>query len=844
MTCEDMRSCGCKACSDLTGATRIRSRSASADSDTRGWSGAASSKNNKLGNSKISSFKAPLRSHSSRERNLADTSGLPGTRAVPGSSHAFDAESASGAASTTYEQDMSQSALRSSARGTEDASGKAASQARSTARADSYGGTLPSSEVAVESREPDAPAPRLTTKRASPSDWGPPVSKPEYNPNASEKHGGVVYLSETDWHGQIPSHRIITVGYYKSGDPRKNALDKETIKEALLELTDFLRYKDGVAARTKEYDGIAYQPSSREIIVIKGGGGEREGGAYDGGFSLGHWVQLVPDGKVIIRAPISEGPVISIAKAPAGRPIDPTCNTCLEDAAHVPTILIGDAGAWLGQTPDGWSPGTFQFLPLGYPVDPVDPVDPEDLDDLIQFGSRQRAIESHLNQKLDIRDATFSNFKVYGSGAAISNFSGTATRCHFEKCEVSVNPDQAATDKTASGGAILGSTAGRPELSSCTFNECAATGNGGAVEQGGRISGCTFTGCSANGDGGAISEASIVTNVTCTNCSAGGSGGAMSDVDKWIGFELVDDSTTKGKKKLIGSCTITACTALQGGAIANCTAEIASCFIDRNRATGAGGGGLYNVTGDIDRCSITRNSAVLPPSPPAAKAKKKKPTDHNGGGLLLCSGSITNCIIVRNRAGNDGGGLFDCDGALLNLDILQNRADELGGGAANCARKKRKIQNCIILGNWCLKDAINAKWPDLSADDKWKRLSKLSANSNQLSKCSSPAYCFLPHAWRGDHHARNVFDDEAGSGPGFVIPPARPASPDDDPTTLPDFVILNLTQAEQRLYLTKNSAARGEGKSAGVAADFDGTTRPAGSDAPSIGAFDNPPPSS
>lgn len=511
-------------------------------------------------------------------------------------------------------------------------------------------------------------------------------------------------------------------------------------------------------------------------------------GTYEtSGISFGTWLQLVADGDVTIRGVGAGLHVIRVGSVSG-------------TDATLPTPKIG--GAFTVSVS-----GTFRLEPSAGSTD-------------------QRGIVCEQGARLDVEGTTFSSFRSRGSGAAIVGFLGTATNCIFENC--------VASDATASGGAISGVTEpglgivvgrkvtylySRANLVKCIFTNCAAGFNGGAVEQVGVVVECAFTDCSAtSGSGGACHDVTRVRVSTFDRCRANTDGGALSDIEGWTDFYFPNDAIGYDDRFFVESCRFTGCTASRGGAIANAKVNVSQCFFDRNVATGPGGGGLYKVTHDIDRCSITRNRAV------AAPGKKKKPREHMGGGLHSCSGKITNCIVAANHAGEDGGGLFNCDGALWHLDILQNKADGLGGGARSCSGK---IQNCIILGNWSLK-------------------SRPRDDSNQISNCSDPKYCFLPKGWSGGG-SDNVKDRD-GSGPGFLTPLPILQDQDratEDPTTWDYFQILDGFDA-RRLSLTSASKDKGlldSGKNLGVDRDFENLRRPNPVDAkrPDIGAFESVP---
>lgn len=661
-------------------------------------------------------------------------------------------------------------------------------------------------------------------------------------------HGGVTYLVKKDedgnvvtdangnpvplrdWSGmRVPGHRVITVGYKYDELGTANPLDKDTIQEALWVLHNcpLQRIEDGSPAYSDPQRLHLYEPDTEEIIVIKGGV-DQKSVIYTESIAIGAWVHLVADGAVTIRGEESSPQVVYVKRVTSAGVLSPR------------KVRIGGPG----QTRDG----SFHLEPFASATG---------------LETNQRGIDCESGSHLDVSKVTFSGFRAFGSGAAIRNFRGAATDCVFEDCValVSSSPSAREDEKSANGGAISGISERslydasvpprrqrylytRPSLSSCTFTNCVARNDGGAVTTFGNIDKCSFNGCRAEtGNGGACHDVTSVEYSRFDGCRAGsaddGDGGALYYVHGWIDARVLLKPDNSGDldfdaKYFLRNCVITACTASRGGAIAKCEVNITDCFIDSNTATGAGGGGLFEVgggrfrqedgsyekKGDIDRCSITRNSAVVPPA-------KRKAGKHNGGGLHSCSGKITNCIVAANHAGGDGGGLFNCDGALRHLDILQNKADGLGGGARNC---NGPIQNCIILGNWSLKSGVNA-------------------DSNQLSNCAAPSHCFLPKGWTGGSNNNR----DKGEGPGFRDPPpdgpgAVPPADfgrDDDPTTLPYYEILDIYVARKLRLTTDSKGLLDSGKKdLPVDRDFENLMRPrpVGATKPDIGAFEFPAP--
>ncbi|NIP28254.1 MAG: hypothetical protein GWN67_08825 [Phycisphaerae bacterium] len=105
------------------------------------------------------------------------------------------------------------------------------------------------------------------------------------------------------------------------------------------------------------------------------------------------------------------------------------------------------------------------------------------------------------------------------------------------------------------------------------------------------------------------------------------------------------------------------------------------------------GGGIYceNQSGPtIANCVIKSNTA------------DGRESGNFGGGISGCKGTIINCTISGNTAGEmfygSGGGLYDCNGTIINCIVSINRVRSgEGGGLSEC---NADIINCKILNNW------------------------------------------------------------------------------------------------------------------------------------------------
>jgi hypothetical protein len=184
---------------------------------------------------------------------------------------------------------------------------------------------------------------------------------------------------------------------------------------------------------------------------------------------------------------------------------------------------------------------------------------------------------------LTLDNLTLENGEYNNGGAIFNNIGSTVTifNSTFTGCTA-----------TGNGGAIL--NGGTLTISNSTFTGCTATGNGGAIWNGGTIIGITsstFTDCTATGfpsEGGAIWNGGTIigiTSSTFTDCTATGAGGE--------GGAIANDGTIDG----ITSSTFTGCTAdARGGAILN-GGTITMSFSRIYDNTAADGSAIYAAGG-------------------------------------------------------------------------------------------------------------------------------------------------------------------------------------------------------------------------------------------------------
>ncbi|MDP2898684.1 MAG: right-handed parallel beta-helix repeat-containing protein [bacterium] len=110
---------------------------------------------------------------------------------------------------------------------------------------------------------------------------------------------------------------------------------------------------------------------------------------------------------------------------------------------------------------------------------------------------------------------------------------------------------------------------------------------------------------------------------------------------------------------------------------------VLSGFTIRNGWNANGAGIFGGIPGQLTHATITNNVIV------ANRAS------NAGGGVLYCNGIIRNNVIAGNVA-PFGEGLCECDGTIENNTIVANTSDHAGGGLANC---DGTILNCVIWRN-------------------------------------------------------------------------------------------------------------------------------------------------
>ena len=236
-----------------------------------------------------------------------------------------------------------------------------------------------------------------------------------------------------------------------------------------------------------------------------------------------------------------------------------------------------------------------------------------------------------------------------------------------------------ATDAVVTNCILTGNSAGSSggganggTLDNCTLSGNSAYDGGGAY--GGTISNCTLTANSASYAGGGANYATLV-NCTLTGNSASSGGGACGGTLK--------------------NCILTGNSAFGGGGA--CGSDLGDgylpcalddCILSGNSASTGGGA----FAGTLNNCTLTANSA-----------------GQYGGGAAACT--LNNCALTGNSATKGGG----AEGGTLNNCTLTGNSAWFGGGTAlstvrNCALTRNSategggacesaLYNCTLTGN-------------------------------------------------------------------------------------------------------------------------------------------------
>ena len=253
---------------------------------------------------------------------------------------------------------------------------------------------------------------------------------------------------------------------------------------------------------------------------------------------------------------------------------------------------------------------------------------------------------------------------------------------------------------TLDGLTITAGEGGNPADNNRGAGLYAEAGTAGAT-----LTGCTFTGNTAgiHGGGAWFPEASTLTGCTFTgNTATQLGGGAVFNV----GATLTDCAFTGNTGGVHGggaffqgaaTATLTGCTFTDnkadvgsgGGAFFQGAATLTGCTFTGNETISGSGGGAYfegAVTAMLTACTFTGNEAI---------------SGSGGGANFEQYPTLTNCVLVGNRA-TDGGCLsFGSGGTVINSTFYNNSADNQGGGIVVAFNTNNPfiLQNSLLLGN-------------------------------------------------------------------------------------------------------------------------------------------------
>ena len=243
-------------------------------------------------------------------------------------------------------------------------------------------------------------------------------------------------------------------------------------------------------------------------------------------------------------------------------------------------------------------------------------------------------------------------------------------------------------------------------LMGCAFNNNSANGNGGGAyfREAATLTACTFTGNTAGFGGGAhFYGTSTLTGCAFTDNEAQMSGGGaiFSGASTLTGCTFTDNATIgRGGGAYFGASTLTGCIFTGneaegggGGAIFDGTATLTACAFTDNDA-GEGGGAYFTGASTLTGCTFTGNEAeggygggaifegTSTLTLTACTFTNNEATHSVGGAYFVGSATLTNCVVVGNRARSGGGGglWFYSGGTVINSTFYNNTATDLGGG--------------------------------------------------------------------------------------------------------------------------------------------------------------------
>ena len=349
-----------------------------------------------------------------------------------------------------------------------------------------------------------------------------------------------------------------------------------------------------------------------------------------------------------------------------------------------------------------------------------------------------------LNCDVALKNADFLNCIANNGGGVYIEFSGTAGNNNgsltaenflFQNC-------RAKSEGSRQGGGAIWTDAATLELNGCTFYNCTAYDQGGAVFH--RVDGnydtrttmrnCRYENCEAHAAGAIESDAKYVLmedssfkNCIATQRNGGGiniysvnSAGPAASVGSTVtvtrctfknchAYNTTSDGNGGGFRSTAVITTVTDCsfyntTSRQGGAISvsntNATVlTITGTKIDLGSATQKGGG-IYCTALTVQ---IGANSDGVDTSISNCTA------GQNGGGFCHEKGGATSSIAVQNTViencvatGGTGGGLQTNSRSvsLVNCSVLGNKASGNGGGVNSTdGNSMLTVDGCTIRNN-------------------------------------------------------------------------------------------------------------------------------------------------
>ena len=255
------------------------------------------------------------------------------------------------------------------------------------------------------------------------------------------------------------------------------------------------------------------------------------------------------------------------------------------------------------------------------------------------------------------------------------------------------------------GGAINVEKGGELNVQQCTFTDCSATEDGGAICCEGKLSldGTRFIYCTAGNRGGAVAvtggTAPSVKNLIVDLCKAQ-SGGAF----------FIGNDAKSLKADVFDNCAFYKCSAIAGGAlVVTGKTSFKATDLKCDECSADNGGGVYIYSTEpveIDKAILSGCAAKTYGGGlygmPGADLKLKEVTcmhcssKNSGGGIGLLTDrvggaviTLDNCELLTNTAQKQGGGLYICDNGgdtdetnktVIRDSIIRTNVGGTGGG--------------------------------------------------------------------------------------------------------------------------------------------------------------------